>query len=169
MKQILEAKEFTFMKKVLGNGRLWLEFSKARAVIAIRVRAEHDFAERVCIGHLSLLRTQASRYRDRLHVVLCDGQLCGECFNGYRVCVDEEKHYLYLGDANGLEKQRGHSTPPEGDGVVLEVPLPRRASCVSPLSRHIFALLADKAVRFRFLVIIFIPIKLCRIVASLLS
>lgn len=61
-----------------------------RAAIGGGERVIHDFAERLRISHISLMRAQSLSYRQWLNAVFGDVQVREEYLGGFHVHVGEE-------------------------------------------------------------------------------
>lgn len=51
----------------------------------------------MCIGYTSLMRAQASSYRNRLNALLGNAQSRGESLGGSRVYAVEDGRFVHLG------------------------------------------------------------------------
>lgn len=76
-----------------------LELSVAQVVIGRREGDMRGFAQRICTGYKTLVRGQASSYRDRLRAVLCDEQCRAEYLSGYHVRVGDDDHSIHADEA----------------------------------------------------------------------
>lgn len=120
----METKESDIKEKAHDSCRLEMELKSAQAAISRAQKAMQDLAERGSTRYSSLLRTQASGYRDLLNALLADSQALGEYSGGYLVRPGKGGQALYVGEADSGVK-RGGSTPlSQDDGYIVEVTPP---------------------------------------------
>lgn len=121
MNQALEAKGVATKANVHEYSRLELELELVRAVIAGEERSIQDIEEPVHTEYTSLVRAQASSYRDHLHAVLSNAQSGGEYLGGYLVPVGEDHHCLQLHVVKSNGERGGDTFLPEANGDVFEI------------------------------------------------
>lgn len=127
-KQSQKAREVALKKMLLDYNRLELELRGVGAAISRRERVIRDFDERVCTGYTSLVRAQASSYRDCLKVLLSDTRSRVDYLRGHQVPVGEDYHSFRLGERNNSKERNGHTLLSEGIGNVLNISLPASGS-----------------------------------------
>lgn len=103
------------------QGTLEIELNAARAPIGGKERVVNDVAELVCTGYNTLMREQASSYRDRLSAVFGDVQAGGEYLGGFLVRFVDDGHSSHLGEGDSNDERGGRTPPPEADDAHVDV------------------------------------------------
>lgn len=116
----LEAKEVNLNEKAGDCGRLELVLRSAQAAISRCERLMRDLAQHVYTGYTSVICAQASRYWDRVSVVLGDAQSRGEYLGIYRIRMGEDSHDLHVGEADSDEEQWGSTSPLQNIYYIIE-------------------------------------------------
>lgn len=77
-------------------------------LLSVEERLIQYFADCVCTGYTSLVRTEVNSYRDNLYALFVYVQLQGEYVGGYRALLGEGGRSLRHVDVDSDEKRRSH-------------------------------------------------------------
>lgn len=122
----LRAKKAVLKEEGSDKGALEMELRAAPVRNGRREKIIYNFTKRLCTAYTTLMRAQASGYRNRLNAVPGDDQAREELLGGFRARLREDRHSWHPGNDKSDVEHGGRTSPPEGvgppDNVVVVPP-----------------------------------------------